>query len=177
MTGLMKKYPQYLGIGIDEGDRDRRHRQHRGSDGPDQGRVLRLFASRRPATRTTPRSRPARSTTFRHAKESRSERAQVLAAPLMAGSDFEQPVTLRTRTNSTRAHSKRRMRTTPPAWRKRGYRRSGMPSSGSDFASIPRRLPRLPTLPGIVRRPEVLAALAVLAVLAALPHFFRDPSY
>ena len=101
MTGLMKEYPQYLGIGLDEGTAI----VVTGATAEVIGRARSpstTIRDRPPATSTTPWSRLARSTIFRHAKESRSERAQVLAAPLMAGSDFEQPVTLRTRTNSTR---------------------------------------------------------------------------
>ena len=41
MTGLMKKYPQYLGIGIDEATAIVVTGQHRRGDRPDQGRVLR----------------------------------------------------------------------------------------------------------------------------------------
>ena len=42
MTGLMKLYPQYLGIGIDEG-RHRRHGLHRRGDRQVEGGVLRLL--------------------------------------------------------------------------------------------------------------------------------------
>ena len=43
MTGLMKKYPQYLGIGIDEGTAIVVTGSYRRSDRQDQGRILRLF--------------------------------------------------------------------------------------------------------------------------------------